>query len=62
DVVDELPRTGNGKVQKFRLRERGVGPGTWDRDAGSSTVRTGAPSPDPLASNTSTDPDPGSKR
>ncbi|MEO7709637.1 MAG: ATP-dependent acyl-CoA ligase, partial [Caldimonas sp.] len=42
DVVDELPRTGNGKVQKFRLRERGVGPGTWDRDAGSSTVRTGA--------------------
>ncbi len=25
DVVDELPRTGNGKVQKFRLRERGVG-------------------------------------
>jgi carnitine-CoA ligase len=24
DVVDDLPRTENGKVQKFRLRERGV--------------------------------------
>ena len=34
DVVDELPRTGNGKVQKFRLRERGVGAGTWDRGTG----------------------------
>jgi crotonobetaine/carnitine-CoA ligase len=31
DIVDELPRTENGKVQKFRLRERGVGPATWDR-------------------------------
>ena len=24
DVVADLPRTENGKVQKFRLRERGV--------------------------------------
>ena len=31
DVVDELPRTENGKVQKFKLRERGVGASTWDR-------------------------------
>jgi carnitine-CoA ligase len=31
DIVDELPRTENGKVQKFKLRERGVGPATWDR-------------------------------
>jgi len=31
DVVDDLPRTGNGKVQKFVLRERGVTPRTWDR-------------------------------
>jgi crotonobetaine/carnitine-CoA ligase len=36
DVVDELPRTENGKVQKFKLRERGVGPGTWDRGAGAA--------------------------
>ena len=26
DVVDDLPRTENGKVQKYRLRERGVTP------------------------------------
>jgi crotonobetaine/carnitine-CoA ligase len=31
DLVDDLPRTENGKVQKFRLRERGVTPSTWDR-------------------------------
>jgi crotonobetaine/carnitine-CoA ligase len=24
EVLDDLPRTENGKVQKFRLRERGV--------------------------------------
>ena len=39
DVVDELPRTGNGKVQKFRLRERGVGAGTWDRAAGTAPAK-----------------------
>lgn len=27
----ELPRTENGKVQKYKLRERGVPPGCWDR-------------------------------
>ena len=27
----ELPRTENGKVQKYKLRERGIGPATWDR-------------------------------
>jgi len=31
DLVAELPRTENGKVQKFKLRERGVTPGCWDR-------------------------------
>lgn len=31
DVVDDLPRTENGKVQKFRLRERGVTATAWDR-------------------------------
>ncbi|MCY1542586.1 Crotonobetaine/carnitine--CoA ligase [compost metagenome] len=30
DLVLDLPRTENGKVQKFKLRERGVGPQTWD--------------------------------
>jgi len=31
DVVDDLPRTENGKVQKYKLRERGVTAATWDR-------------------------------
>ena len=31
DVLQDLPRTENGKVQKFKLRERGVGTQTWDR-------------------------------
>jgi carnitine-CoA ligase len=31
DIVAELPRTENGKVQKFKLRERGVTATTWDR-------------------------------
>lgn len=33
DIVSELPRTENGKVQKYRLRERGVSPNTWERPA-----------------------------
>jgi len=31
DIVGDLPRTENGKVQKFKLRERGITPGCWDR-------------------------------
>jgi len=31
EVVAELPRTENGKVQKYKLRERGVTPTAWDR-------------------------------
>lgn len=38
DVLPDLPRTENGKVQKFKLRERGVGPGTWDRGPASRPV------------------------
>ena len=30
DVVSDLPRTENGKVQKYKLRERGVTASTWD--------------------------------
>ena len=33
EFIDQLPVTENGKVQKFRLRERGVTPRTWDREA-----------------------------
>ena len=32
EFVDALPLTANGKVEKFRLRERGIGPATWDRE------------------------------
>jgi crotonobetaine/carnitine-CoA ligase len=31
DVVADLPRTESGKVQKYRLRERGVTASTWER-------------------------------
>ena len=33
DFVDRLPTTENGKVQKFKLCERGVTATTWDREA-----------------------------
>lgn len=33
EFLDELPRTENGKVQKYKLRERGVMSETWDREA-----------------------------
>ena len=33
EVVAELPRTENGKVQKYKLRERGVTEHAWDRQA-----------------------------
>jgi crotonobetaine/carnitine-CoA ligase len=41
EFVAELPQTENGKVQKFKLRERGVPPGTFDREkSGWSPSRT----------------------
>ncbi|MGV0160722.1 AMP-binding protein [Mycobacterium colombiense] len=33
EIVDELPMTPTNKIQKFVLREKGVGPATWDRTA-----------------------------
>jgi crotonobetaine/carnitine-CoA ligase len=38
EIVEALPRTENGKVQKFKLRERGRGPDTWDREAAGITL------------------------
>lgn len=32
EFVDQLPETENGKVRKQALKERGIGPGTWDRE------------------------------
>ena len=31
-ALDELPRTENGKIRKFKLRDEGVTADTWDRD------------------------------
>jgi carnitine-CoA ligase len=39
DVVNELPLTENGKVRKFVLRERGVTPTAWDREAAGIELR-----------------------
>ena len=33
EFLDELPLTANGKIEKYRLRERGVTERTWDREA-----------------------------
>ncbi|VVD99966.1 ATP-dependent acyl-CoA ligase [Pandoraea anhela] len=30
DIVSDLPKTENGKIQKFKLREAGVSASTWD--------------------------------
>jgi carnitine-CoA ligase len=39
ELVDELPFTPNGKVQKYLLRERGVTATTWDRESAGVTLR-----------------------
>jgi crotonobetaine/carnitine-CoA ligase len=40
EFVDALPHTPTGRVQKYRLRERGVTATTWDaRRAGFRVVR-----------------------
>jgi crotonobetaine/carnitine-CoA ligase len=39
DVVADLPRTENGKVQKYKLRERGVSAATFDRGAGAPRAK-----------------------
>ena len=31
EIMGDLPRTENGKVQKYKLRDRGVTPATWER-------------------------------
>jgi carnitine-CoA ligase len=43
EVADALPKTPTHKVQKALLREAGVGPTTWDREAaGIRVTRRGA--------------------
>ena len=37
--VDVLPATENGKIQKYKLRDRGITEQTWDREAAGITVK-----------------------
>lgn len=39
EVVAELPLTSTGKVEKFRLRDRGVSETTWDREQAGYELR-----------------------
>src|SRR5262249_28091429 len=40
EFVADLPKTENGKIQKYKLRDRGLTPATWDREkAGYKLVR-----------------------
>jgi carnitine-CoA ligase len=39
EFLDDLPRTENGKIQKFQLRERGVVATTWSREAAGIQVK-----------------------
>jgi len=41
EFVDDLPRTPTGRVQKFKLRDRGVTPETWDGQAEGFEVKRG---------------------
>ena len=44
EYVDALPVTENGKVTKYRLRDRGITAATWDREtAGYKVSRRGPP-------------------
>jgi crotonobetaine/carnitine-CoA ligase len=33
DLLDDLPKTPTGKIQKYALRQRGAAAATWDREA-----------------------------
>ena len=39
DFVEELPLTSNGKVEKYKLRERGVTESAWDREQAGYVLR-----------------------
>ena len=39
EFVDALPATENGKIQKYKLRERGITGRTWDREAAGITIK-----------------------
>jgi crotonobetaine/carnitine-CoA ligase len=42
ELMDDLPRTESGKVQKYKLRERGVTAATWVRPGGTGRSKPGS--------------------
>jgi crotonobetaine/carnitine-CoA ligase len=38
EFIDTMPKTGSLKIEKFKLRDQGVTPRTWDREAGAYHV------------------------
>jgi crotonobetaine/carnitine-CoA ligase len=32
EIIEAMPKTPTGKIQKYVLRERGLTPATWDRE------------------------------
>jgi carnitine-CoA ligase len=49
ELVDALPTTESGKVQKYKLRDRGVTAKTWDRQKASDRQQTWDRQPDAAA-------------
>lgn len=43
EIATELPRTQNGKVQKFRLKEIGIAPTTWEHPNASRSLQKQVP-------------------
>jgi crotonobetaine/carnitine-CoA ligase len=41
EICEQLPMTPTGRVQKFKLRERGVTDATWDREASTFVLDRG---------------------
>lgn len=38
EIVNALPKTETHRVRKAELKQRGIGPATWDRESGTQTV------------------------
>ena len=38
-IIEELPKTPSQRIEKYKLREEGLHPGTWDREAHGYEVR-----------------------
>ena len=41
DLRESLPKTATERIEKYKLKQEGLGPGCWDRDAAGYRVRRG---------------------